>query len=796
MAEENNRASWTNSNDDEPMFQLSDIWNMIWDYIWWYVLAVVITLACAAVYLYRTPNVYSRTAKVIVSEDSQDAAMRSLADFTGGIAGGSNRLNVNNEVEAFASPDLMDQVVRRLGLETSYVEHQFLRDVELYKNTPIEMKLLEDNPKSSFSFDVSRGSDSTSFVLDNFLLAGEKIKGTVSGSVNDTLSTPVGTILITPTVYYSSWKNDIRVRWSNSKGVAKAYCSSMSVTVSDKRSSVIVLSMQGTFPSRMEGILGTLIDVYNEEWIFNKNRAATNTTEFINNRLVVVEQELGNIESGLKEYKENNRLTDIKAASQTYLDESSEYATRSFDVNNQLSLARFMKDYLNDPMHSQDLIPANSGLSSSNIEKQISDYNMLLLNRDKLLANSSVKNPVVADMNATLESIRLAVLRSVDNLIATLELQVSQIQRQEDLIMNRIASSSGQELQLLSIERQQKVKESLYIYLLQKREENEIASLVNVGNTRLIVSPSGSPAPVSPNRMFILLIAIVAGAGIPFGLIFLRKMLDTTVKNRSDLSRLSVPFLAEIPQLPKKGKRKLSLFDTRKFDDSNRTVIIDAGKRDMMNEAFRVLRTNLDMMLGKKGEPTVIMLTSFNSNSGKTFTSINLAASMAIKKDRTILIDLDLRKAALSKAMNGGKHGISSYLNEQTDDFRKFISSVTSNMDFLPVGVIPPNPAELLLSDRFRNMIEALKKEYKYIILDCPPVDVVADTAIIADAADMTVLVMRAGMMDKKFLHRVDELYTEGRYRRMVVLLNGVEAFHSKYGHYGYGYGYGYGKGE
>ncbi|MDE5890943.1 MAG: hypothetical protein K2H10_08015, partial [Bacteroidales bacterium] len=258
MTEENNRPSWA-GNEEEPAFQLTDIWNMIWDYIWWYVLAVAITLSCAAVYLYRTPNVYSRTAKVIVSEDSQDAAMRSLADFTGAIAGGRSGLNVNNEVEAFASPDLMQQVVTRIGLEVSYVEHQFLRDVELYKNTPVEMKLIEDNPKSSFSFDVSPGSDSTSIVLSNFVLAGEKIKETVAGSVNDTLVTPVGQILISPTIYYSSWKNDIRIRWSNSKAVAKAYCGALSVSVPDKRSSVVSLSMQGTFPARMEAILSTLI---------------------------------------------------------------------------------------------------------------------------------------------------------------------------------------------------------------------------------------------------------------------------------------------------------------------------------------------------------------------------------------------------------------------------------------------------------------------------------------------------------------------------------------------------------
>ena len=215
---------------------------------------------------------------------------------------------------------------------------------------------------------------------------------------------------------------------------------------------------------------------------------------------MVIEQELGGIETDLKEYKEENKLTDMQALSQSYLEESSEYATKSFEVNNQLTIAQYIRDYLTEPANANALIPANSGLTSTDIESQISEYNSIVLQRDKLIATSSDKNPLIADMNAALLSIKSAIIRSIDNLLATLHLQAEKIRSQEDQIMARIASSSGQQMELLSIERQQKVKESLYIYLLQKREENEIASLVNVGNTRLIVSPTGSLPRCHPTR--------------------------------------------------------------------------------------------------------------------------------------------------------------------------------------------------------------------------------------------------------------------------------------------------------
>lgn len=784
-----------NQEPQEDFLQLSDIWNMIWGYKWWYVGSIVVCLILACLYLYKTPDTYSRTTQVIIDEDSQDAAMRDLASFTNGMMKGKSASNVNNEVIALASHDLMQIVVERLRLETQYYEQQPFRSVELYTSTPVELQIVADAPASSFSFTISK-TDSTGFSLDDFRVKGDKIKSpAITGKLGDTVTTPAGRFVISPTMNIGNWDRDITVTWSNSTSKAKNYCSRLTSAISGKQTSVVSLTVQDCFPSRAENILNTLLDVYNEQWIHDKNRSARKTTEFINERLTVIEHELGGIEENLKSYKQDNKLTDMQALSESYLKESSEYASKSFEVNNQLSIAGFIREYLTNPANSGQLIPADLGLANSNVETQIKEYNDMVLMRDRYLANSSDKNPLIIDLNNSLEAIKATIIRSIDNLIATLTLQAEKIQSQEEQIMSRIASSSGQELALLSIERQQKVKETLYIYLLQKREENEIASLVNVGNTRLIVTPTGSPNPVSPKKMLIMLFALVAGAAIPFGVLFLRRMSDMTIHTKGDLTKLSAPFLGEIPQLKSKIKGKLNNIGRLKFDNTNCRIVVGHGKRDPLNEAFRVIRTNLDIMTGNDKGTKLIMLTSFNPNSGKTFTAMNIATSYALKNERTLLVDLDLRKGTLSKIVDLDKNsGVSTFLTGDKDDINELIRRYEDTIDILPSGKLPPNPTELLLSGRFDAMLEKLKQQYDHIFFDCPPIDIVADTSLIAQKADLTLFVMRSGLMDKRALPLIENLYREGKYKRMTLVLNGVEAKKQKYGGYGYGYGsYGYG---
>lgn len=793
--EENKNIQPTHAGQEgENGLNLQEMWHMVWDYKWWYVLSLAICLVLGALYLYRTAPVYQRTAKLIIQEDTQESALRDISAFAGNLKGTTGGDNVNNEVEAFTSPDLMKTVVERLGLQTTYTEHQFLRRVELYTSTPVQMSVVDGTVQSSFSFELKNGKDSL-LVLEDFKVAGEKLKSDhVTGHPGDTLSTPVGKLILVPTIAFGKWNNKMTISWNNSMAVAKSYSGRLTASVSGKQTSVIVLGFEDRFPSRAENVLSTLIDVYNEEWIHDKNRSARNTTAFINERLVVIEQELGGIENNLKKFKEENKLTNMQLTSEAFIQESTSYSAQSFEVSNQLAIANYIRDYLTDPAHSKDLLPANSGLSNSNIESQIAEYNEVVLNRDRLLASSSERNPLIADMNSSLNAMKATIIRSIDNHIATLQLQADKIKGQEDQVLSRIASSSGQELELLSIERQQKVKETLYIYLLQKREENEIAGLVNVGNTRLIMNPNGSSAPVSPNKMIVLFAMIVLGCAIPFGVLFLKRTMDTSVHTKNDLVGVNLPFLGEIPLLGTDKRRKglARLVSPEKFDNTNCRIFVRPGSRDYVNEAFRVLRTNIDMMTGRETGCKVMMTTSMFPNSGKTFMLMNMAASMALKESKVLMIDLDLRKATLSKALNLNGTGVSSYLSGKTDTFMDHIRQVQEHLDLLPVGSLPPNPSELLLSDRFKNMIDSLKKEYDYIFIDCPPIDMVADTYIIADISDISIYVVRAGVADKRNLYMLEQLHQDARLKRLSIILNGVENYHRGYGKYGYGY-YGYG---
>ena len=780
---ENTEKQLNNLHEEEPLISLADIWGLIWGHKWWYVASLAFFLCVGVFYLYVTPKVYSRVAKVLIDESNQDATMRNLGVASAGMMRLRSFNSVENEIETFASPDLMQVVVERLGLQTRYVQEQLLRDVELYRNCPFDARFAGENPHSPYSFKVTPAGEE-GFVLSEFRLKDEKFKEEVPGSYGDTLQTPVGKVVLYPVETDVDFNHPVKVSWTTGMSAAKAFCRNMHIALSGKESSVLVFSINDTYPSRASSILSTLIDVYNEMWINNKNRAAINTTDFINERLVVIEKELGLVEDALKQYKSKNNLTDIKAVAQSYVTESSEYATKAFEVNNQLSIAQYIKEYLNNPANSLSLIPSNLGLTSASVEAQIKEYNDIVLQRDRLLSGGGENNPMVTDLNAALASIRTAILRSIDNLIATLQLQLSKIESQEKQILARMSSNSGQELQLLSIERQQQITQELYMFLLQKREENELAALINVGNTRVIMNPNGSSNPVSPNRMMILFVMIVLGCGAPFGFFLVKKLLDTSIKHKSDLGNLSVPFLAEIPKMGKDG-----------FNRDECKVIVKPGSRDMMNEAFRVLRTNVDLMLGKNAGSRVIMFTSFNPGAGKTFSIMNVAASMALKKSKAIIVDLDLRKATLSQALGKEHTGVAAYLNGKIDDYRPYVDEIAPDLYHLPVGTLPPNPTELLLTDRFARMVDDLKQEYDYVFLDCPPIDIVADASLITEKADMTIFVLRSGRIDKASIPYIDELYRNGKYSHMAMILNGVEFEQKKYGYgrHGYGYGYGYG---
>ena len=415
-----------------------------------------------------------------------------------------------------------------------------------------------------------------------------------------------------------------------------------------------------------------------------------------------------------------------------------------------------------------------------------------MLQRNRLVESSSEENLLVKDLDQQLASLRSTILTSLDNYIKSVNIQIASSQQAQRSSQARVSDIPLQAGQLLSDERQQKVKEALYLYLLQKREENELSQAFTAYNTRVVASPSGSNAPIAPNKKMILLVALLLGLAIPFAWFYLKEILNTTVRGRKDLENLSAPFLGELPSTfqPK------NLLDRVRITDrpEDRQIVVKPHSRNVINEAFRVVRTNLEFMRGKDEGSKVLMVTSFNVGSGKTFVSANLATALAIKGKKTIVLDLDLRKRSLSIFAGEPKRGLSDWLGGQADDWHPLVvHGVGGNdLDILPVGQMPPNPAELLAEPRLAQLLDALRAEYDYIFLDCPPIEIVTDADLVAPLADITLFIVRAGLLERSMLPQVEKYYTTKKYRNMALLLNGTDST----GRYGYKYGYKYGYGR
>ncbi|MDE7397284.1 MAG: polysaccharide biosynthesis tyrosine autokinase, partial [Muribaculum sp.] len=571
---------------------------------------------------------------------------------------------------------------------------------------------------------------------------------------------------------------------------AGSYRGRLGVALGSEEGSVINLSISDQSIQRGKDVLGMLIAVYNENWIHDKNQIAVSTSNFINDRLGVIERELGNVDSDISSYKSEHLIPDVKIASSLYLNQSQQTSQELLALNNQLQMTRYIRNWLTSESSKNQVLPTNSGVENVNIQSQLAEYNDKILQRNNLISKSSEKNPLVIAIDEQIAALRGAIIQSVDNSIIALNTQIKSLQSDHAATTSKIASNPSQAKYLLSVERQQKVKESLYLFLLQKREENELNQAFTAYNTRIVENPSSSGAPTYPNRRNVLMMSFLIGLAIPFGFIYIKETSNTKLRGRKDVSDLVTPFLGEIPQYGK----------TDDSDQKQKQFVVRSGSRNIINESFRVLRTNVEFMRINRDRANVIAITSFNPGSGKSFLTMNLAASLAIKNRKVLVIDGDMRHGSSSQYVNSPGHGLADYLAGTIDDIHSVIVSVEDipNLHVLPIGVIPPNPTELLETPQFASMIESLRGSYEYILIDCPPIEVVADAQIIDNLVDRTIFVLRAGMLERSMLPELDRLYNEKKYRNMAFILNGTRNDQGRYGYshsyrYGYGYGYGYG---
>lgn len=769
-------------NIKDFLFQFINKW-------YWFVISLAITISAAVFHLLSTPSVYTRSATILIKDDSKSGSSKG-GDMVDKSFFRSNT-NINNELQTLKSSALMNNVVERLKLNETYTVKSGLRTQELYNTSPVVVTTGSRTDKHTLiAFTITLDSDKE-FTLSDFIGNNGKVSGSVKGKIGIPVHTPTGTVTLSKTKNYASSYLNTPIRFvrSSIQGMGEAYAARLNAILGSDKTTIINLTISDYSPAKAEDILNTLIQVYNENWILDKNQIAVSTSQFINERLNVIEKELGNVDESISNYKSEHLLTDVNSTSNLYMNQSVESKRELTQLNDQLTMARHIRKELGKKSLTYTL-PSGTGLENDNIQGLIGEYNTLVLDRNQLLTSSGENNPLVRDMENSLRSLQNSILQSIDNLITSLTTRQQSLQQQELASTRQLASTPGQAKYLLSVERKQKVKEELYLTLLQKREENELSQAFTAYNTRILTAPHGSMAPTAPNKSFILIIAVAIGLLIPAVIIIITIMMNDKVRGRQDITHLQIPFAGEIPLAVKKGEKKPKTDDFR--------IMVKDKSKNIINEAFRVIRTNLEFMIGQD-EHKVIMVSSLNPGSGKTFITINLTISLAIKQKKVMVIDLDLRRGSLSKYIGKPHLGISNYLSGQVDDWRSLIKHADTEIspDILPVGTIPPNPTELLFSPRMEKIIQELRQEYDYIFFDCPPVEIVADASIINKWTDLTLFVVRAGLLERDKLSVIEGFYEERKYGNMALLLNGTESSYGKYGYrYGYRYGYNYGYGH
>lgn len=662
----------------------------------WFLLSVLVCGTLAWIKYARAPLVFFRSATVIIKDPSNKTSTAGLDRYDNYI----NKVNVANEILQFKSKRLMREVIQRTHADISYRIHEGLRTRELYTSAPIRVSYLDSLPKLHMTFTVTP-KDGKTVVLSDFSGKDEGKELTVK--LNQPIVTAQGRLVVTPTNFYNkSWYGtDILIQKVPLESMVAYYQANFGIRQESEESSILKLSIKDDSPTRAEDVLNMLVTVYNEEAIKDKNQVAVNTANFINERLVIIGQELGDVESNLESFKRANQVLDISQSASMYMGESQKYSTDALQLETQLRLAQYIKDYLIDPAKEVELIPANTGLTDINIETQINQYNALKLRRDKLSGESSESNPVIEELNNSLRALKQNIIRAVDNLIVSINVKRRDAQARETQAQIRVASIPKKERQMISIERQQKIKESLYLFLLNRREENALSQAMADNNARVIDSAEGSNAPISPQRNMILLLGLLIGVAIPGTVFLLILFLDTRVHSRKDIEQaLSIPYLGEIPIDREYLKQ-------RKKGDHSEHISVNEQGEGIISEAFRIVRTNMAFM-ARKGQPQqVITFTSFREGAGKTFITRNLAQSLIFAKKSVVLVDLDIRKGTLSRSIEGHRMtGVTNFLADssmQVDDIIRH----HEGFDLIPAGILAPNPAELLMDDRLDLLFAA-----------------------------------------------------------------------------------------
>lgn len=754
----------------------------------WFIACILLWVAGAWLYLRYTAPVYNISASVIIKDnDKNSKASNGMADLED-LGFYSSISNFDNEVEILKSRTLIKKVIEELDLYINYTAKSSFHDIELYKSSPVKVWITPEEAQklptpARLYLTLQPGNK-----LNVKLRIGEEEYNKQFDKLPALLTTPSGTFSFTPKDSTTAQSTqEIMATVSSPHSVANAYRGALSIEPTSKSTTIAQISVKSTHTQRGMDFINKLVEVYNRDANDDKNEVATKTAEFIDERIKIINGELGTTEQELETFKRDAGLTDLKSDAQLALSENSEYEKKRAENSTQLRLVQFLAGYANNPDHAYEVLPVNVGLTDTGLTELINRYNEMLLERKRLLRSSQENNPVVVNLDASIRAMRSNVLTTINSVQRGLAITQADLERQAGKYAGRITNAPGQERQLVSISRQQEIKAGLYLMLLQKREENAITLASTANNARMVDEALADAIPVSPKGKMIYLVALILGIALPVVVIYIIELFKYKIEGRADVEKItSLPIVGDVPLSEDKGKEE--------------SIVVHENQNDLMAETFRNVRTNVLYMM--RSNEQVILVTSTTTGEGKTFIASNLAVSLALLGKKIVIVGLDIRKPGLNKAFLSHKEqGISQFLaNPEHTDLMSLVqvSRINSNLSILPGGPIPPNPTELVARESLPQAIDILKKHFDYIILDTAPIGMVTDTLLISRVANASIYVCRADYTHKADYTLINELSEQKKLPNLCTLINGLDMKKKKYGYY-YGYGkygkyYGYGK--
>ena len=757
----------------------------------WFVLSALFALSLAYLYIRYTIPKYAVQTQIQILEDKSSGSELDVFQDLKFLGGGKNK--VEDELQIVNSRSNFIEVVRELNLNTKILIQGNIIESEIYKNPPVYLNFLSADSivnKSNFEFFITISSSTT------FGYTEEEDQPLKVFAYGKNISTPIGDIVITPNVQVLENYKDKKLRVSVSpiETVAQGYRTKVQVTNPGEFSNIVNLTLEDPIPQKAKNILDALTRIYNENAIEDKQIIADRTSNFINERIADISTDLSSVDQSAQDFKTDEGVTDIAAEANVNLNVGVANQQQLANARNQLQMAASMQDLVEN-QDSYEVLPTNIGLSDPTIASTTDRYNQLVLERQRLLKSSNEKNPVIVNLDEQIAGLKQSMQQSLRGSVNTLGMTVNSLSGQQARFNQKLYSSPAKERALRDITRQQQTTESLYLYLLQKREEAQITAASSSPKSKIIDQAYlVSKYPVSPKKSLIYLASFILGLLLPFTIIYANDLLDNKVHNMNSLEKLvrNVPVLGELPKLSKK---------------ENKFIIKE--DRSILAESLRIIRTNLDYLIKAKqaqpGKSNIIYVTSSVPGEGKTFLSTNLSMILASTNKKVLLIGADIRNPKLytffmgsdvskmTKPSRNKDAGLTEYLYDNTIEVRDIVNPMLINhntIDVIYSGRIPPNPAELLMSGRIKELLEQVSQTYDYVIVDTAPLMVVTDTLLISDYADSLIYVTRAGVTERKAVNYPIKLQEEGKIKGLSFVVNDVEISNLGYGgKYGYGYG-------